>query len=220
MSSSIDPIIGMLKASNAVWAERVSQDKPNFFHETTKGQTPKILWIGCADSRVPESVILGAAPGDIFVHRNIANQVRLDDASALSVLQYGVENVGVEHVIISGHTHCGGALACVQGVRGRLPVDPKSTLAGFLSPIVELADGLGLSDENIPTDKALMSLVEENVRVQVKNVITTETMQNIWKMGKNVVVHGWVYHLGSGRVVDLGVSYGLNEYKQSAPQKE
>jgi len=210
MTNPDTSIISKLFESNRKWASDVAQSKPDFFTVSAKEQQPKVLWIGCADSRVPESVILACAPGDIFVHRNIANQFHLDDTSALSVLQYAVDHVGVEHVIVAGHTGCGGAAACYEVACGGSPVDGKSPIAHFLTPLVKLAKELGLGDKNGPTkDEALKLLIEENVRSQVRNIVNSETIQNIWSKGKNVTVHGWIYGLDTGLVRDLQVSQSL-----------
>lgn len=208
MDTESPKILTQLFESNQQWAADVARTRPTFFSDSAKGQTPKVLWIGCADSRVPETVLLACAPGDIFVHRNIANQFHPDDVSALSVLQYAVEEVGVEHIIIAGHTGCGGAAACYEGACGRLPVDPKSTLASWLTPLVELAKELDV-DQAESKDVALSYLIEENVRRQVANVAASDVMQGTWKDGKNVTVHGWIYTLDTGLIRDLGVSQGL-----------
>jgi len=197
-----------LLASNARWAQDVSQSQPSFFPQSAKGQQPKVLWIGCADSRVPESVVMACAPGDIFVHRNIANQFSLNDQSALSVLQYAVDFVGVEHVIIAGHSGCGGAAACYEAACGNALVHAETELGQWLAPLVGLATELGAS--RTPEDKpaALLTLIEENVRRQVAALAASDTMRDAWAMGKEVFVHGWMYSLETGLLRDLEVSQG------------
>ncbi|RPD70228.1 carbonic anhydrase [Lentinus tigrinus ALCF2SS1-7] len=199
-----DYILARLLSNNAQWAEDVEKAEPGFLAELSKAQTPKVLWIGCADSRVPESVLTASRPGDIFVHRNIANQFHPTDDSALSVLSYAVEHVGVTHVLLVGHTNCGGAAACAaaaQSSPSSPSTPPKSPLERWLAPLTELARGLlGEGD--------MSGLVEANVRMQVANIAGSEVMQRVWAAGKDVQVHGWVYDLESGRLRDLGVTVG------------
>ncbi|CAL1697429.1 unnamed protein product [Somion occarium] len=200
-------VLSRLLAQNAQWASDVDLAESGFFQQSAQGQAPKVLWIGCADSRVPESVVLAAKPGDIFVHRNVANQVHLHDDNVLSVIQYAVDAVGVEHIIIAGHTNCGGAAACHAAAQSNAASPAPSTPLGrWLEPLTTLA-AKSLSEGETPQD-AMLQLVEENIKAQVLNVAQTETLQNIWKKGKQVHVHGWLYHLENGRVKDLGISVG------------
>jgi len=183
--------------------------QPDFFKKSAEGQSPKLLWIGCADSRVPESIVMAAKPGDIFVHRNIANQFHLSDDSAQSVLTYAVAHLGVEHVAVVGHTLCGGAAACHSAATQ--PPDPSQpplapALGRWLEPMTTLAKNLNLG--SLDSEMALRILVEENVKAQVANVIQTETIVNAWKAGKKVLVHGWVYEIERGQIRDLGISVG------------
>ncbi|CAL1697430.1 unnamed protein product [Somion occarium] len=123
-------VLSRLLAQNAQWASDVDLAESGFFQQSAQGQAPKVLWIGCADSRVPESVVLAAKPGDIFVHRNVANQVHLHDDNVLSVIQYAVDAVGVEHIIIAGHTNCGGAAACHAAAQSNAASPAPSTPLG------------------------------------------------------------------------------------------
>ncbi|KAI0076643.1 carbonic anhydrase [Panus rudis PR-1116 ss-1] len=195
------PILAKLLAANAQWAEDVEDAEPGFFEISSKGQSPKILWIGCADSRVPESVVTGAKPGDIFVHRNVANQVHLNDDNLLAVLQYAVDTVGVEHILVVGHTNCGGVNAChaAASTTASSPA-PGTPLGRWLEPLTTLARNSSSDDAN--------AIVEANVQAQVNNLANTDTMQNVWKKGKDVKVHGWVYQLHSGKLKDLGITIG------------
>ncbi|KAJ7581128.1 carbonic anhydrase [Mycena floridula] len=210
-----------LFAANAKWASDVDHAEPQFFVQSTKGQSPSILWIGCADSRVPESVITGSKPGDIFVHRNIANQFHLDDDSAQAVLAYAVEHLGVEHVAIVGHTECGGAAACFKACcspafapGAAIATDPslpaEAPLNRWLSPLTHLAGSLQLS--SAPNEEAIPVLVEENVRAQVQNLSKAPIIVNAWAnksaKGKDIWIHGWVYDLASGKLKDLNVTQG------------
>ncbi|KAH8987983.1 carbonic anhydrase [Lactarius hatsudake] len=169
-SNSMDATLAKIFSANAQWAEAVNTADPDFFRLSAKGQTPKVLWLGCSDSRVPESVITASRPGDIFVHRNIANQIHPDDASALAAITYAVAHVHVEHtcvshkVLVVGHTRCGGADAALKAVAGTLgTVEP--VLERWLTPLIELASKLDSEASSDP----LTRLVEESVRVQVEN---------------------------------------------------
>ncbi|GLB34842.1 putative inositol polyphosphate phosphatase, catalytic domain homologues [Lyophyllum shimeji] len=214
-SQQHDDLIRLLSA-NTQWAADVKEAEPGFFEQSAEGQAPHTLWIGCADSRVPETVITGARPGDIFVHRNIANQFPLDDTSALAVLKYAVDFLGVQHVVIVGHSECGGAAACFAATQSpsftedgpvvTIPsLSPDDALNQWLEPLTRLAGSLHLS--TTPKAEALPIVVEENVRRQVENLCKTATLQNAWASTdakkRNVWVHGWVYDLASGRLRDL-----------------
>jgi len=201
----MDATLGKLFLSNSQWAAAVDSAEPDFFQQSAQGQSPKILWLGCSDSRVPESVITASRPGDIFVHRNIANQVHPDDASVLSVIMYAVAVVGVEHVLVVGHTNCGGAAACLKVANGgALPPEP---LAGWLAPLTALTRALDLKGAS--DSEALRKIVEEGVRAQVANVARTAPVQNAWADGrKNLWVHGLVYDLETGKLRDLNVTRG------------
>ncbi|KAF9482796.1 carbonic anhydrase [Pholiota conissans] len=216
-----DPLQHML-ASNAQWAEDVLKSQPDFFEQSAKGQSPHTFWIGCADSRVPDSVITAARPGEIFVHRNIANQLHLDDHNVLSALRYAVDYLGVQHVIIVGHTECGGAAACLGAAQSptlnleepaiatisSLPAE--SALNRWLEPLTRLAASLHLS--SIPHAEALPVVVEENVKIQVEHLANTQTITDAWtkgtRKGQSVWIHGWVYDLHTGRLRDLNISRG------------
>ncbi|GBE86776.1 Carbonic anhydrase [Sparassis crispa] len=196
-----DPILARLLANNAQWANDVETAEPGFFAKCAEGQSPKVLWIGCADSRVPESVLTACRPGDIFVHRNIANQFHPTDENALAVLAYAVDELRVSHVIIAGHTQCGGAAACHAAAAAiDDDVEPATPLARWLAPLTALARDLR-SD--------VRTLVEANVRAQVANLAAAQTIRDAWAAGRSVAVHGWVYDIEKGRIRDLGVSlYG------------
>ncbi|CCL98180.1 uncharacterized protein FIBRA_00174 [Fibroporia radiculosa] len=199
---AIDSILARLLANNAQWAEDVEKTEPGFFTECAKGQSPKVLWIGCADSRVPESVLSVSKPGDIFVHRNIANQVNLTDDNILSVLTYAIDHLGVSHVIVVGHTQCGGAAACHAAAHAATSVGPPSTpLERWLAPLTAIAKDTGCD---------VSQLVVENVRAQVQNVVKSETVRGAWARGKDLQVHGWVYEIEQGQLRDLGISVGKN----------
>ncbi|EJD04756.1 carbonic anhydrase [Fomitiporia mediterranea MF3/22] len=213
--------LNRLLSSNAQWAADVSKHEPGFFTECAKGQAPKVLWIGCADSRVPESVIMACKPGEIFVHRNIANQFHLDDDSAQAVLAYAVNHLGVEHVVVVGHTQCGGVAGAYDAAcspSGNALKAGTTPLSRWLTPLIQLASTSSLPSPISPDERIAMltKLSEANVCAQVQNITASEVMQSVWQKAKtgedpkvkNVYVHGWVYELESGRLRDLGVSCG------------
>jgi len=205
----MDAALAKIFVSNSQWVKAVNSAEPGFFEESAKGQTPKILWLGCSDSRVPESVITASRPGDIFVHRNIANQIHPDDDSVLSVIAYAVAVVGVEHILVVGHTNCGGAAACLKAVTaGTPPPEPTTPLARWLAPLTALAGSLNL--QGVPTSEALTKIVEASVRSQVENVVGTAPVQEAWAAAgrKNLRVHGLVYELETGTLRDLSVTRG------------
>ncbi|KAG5724001.1 Carbonic anhydrase 2 [Termitomyces sp. T112] len=220
--SDLDTLLNGLFTANAQWAKDVEAAEPGFFQESVKGQAPHTLWIGCADSRVPESVVLGARPGDVFVHRNIANQFPLDDVNSKAVLEYAVNFLGVQHVVVVGHTECGGATACLAAAKrttfpehGQLLTIPtlpyEAPLNQWLEPLTRLAGTLDLS--TTPMEEALPVVVEENVKLQVENLSKTTTLANAWASNdnrRNVRVHGWVYNLNTGLLKDLQVTKGAS----------
>jgi len=209
----MDATLAKIFSNNSQWAAAVNAADSDFFERSAKGQTPKVLWLGCSDSRIPESVITASPPGDIFVHRNIANQIHPDDESALAVITYSVGHLlnsdgahSVEHILVVGHTQCGGAKAALQAVTGP-PPDVEPVLGRWLTPLIELAGSLNL--KAVPYEEALTKLVEESVRVQVGNVAKSEPVRKAWESGrKNLWVHGLVYELETGRLRDLNITKG------------
>ncbi|KAG2067087.1 carbonic anhydrase [Suillus decipiens] len=202
-STSHKPIQNLLDA-NKEWAQSVIKDTPNFFAQSAIGQKPKILWIGCSDSRVPESVITASKPGDIFVHRNVANQFHLDDDSALSVLTFAIKEVGVEHVILVGHTNCGGAMACMEAAKNTAAnPDASSPLTRWLGPLTTLVRSLDLSA--CSASEALNKVVEANIIKQVDNICKSEPITTAWANpdAKKVTVYGWMYDLAEGRIKEI-----------------
>ena len=189
-----------LKANNRAWAERKVAADPGFFRRLEGQQAPEYLWIGCSDSRVPANEIVDLDPGELFVHRNVANLAPPQDANYLSVLQFAVDVLKVRHVLVVGHYGCGGVAAAVSGQRLGL-VDH------WLHPIREVAHHhraeLGTFAEG--RDR-LDRLCELNVMRQVKNVAADVFVQDAWARGQELSVHGWVYSLATGLVNDLGVT--------------
>jgi carbonic anhydrase len=189
-----------LKAKNRAWAaQKVAQDA-GFFQRLLGQQAPHYLWIGCADSRVPANEIVGLDPGEMFVHRNVANLAPPQDANYLSVLQFAVEVLRVRHVLVVGHYGCGGVAAAVDGQRHGL-VDH------WLQPIREVCTCHQAELDAIPDQKArLERLCELNVIRQVRNVATDVFVRDAWARGQELSVHGWVYSLANGLVNDLEVT--------------
>ena len=191
-----------LKRNNRAWAEGKVAADPGFFRRLEAQQAPKYLWIGCSDSRVPANEIVGLDPGELFVHRNVANLAPPQDANYLSVLQFAVEVLKVEHVLVVGHYGCGGVAAAVDGRR-------RGLVDHWLHPIREVAhDHRGTLDA-LPDEPARLNrLCELNVVRQVRNVASDVFVQDAWAQGRPLLVHGWVYSLATGIVNDLDVTVG------------
>ncbi|KAI0094189.1 carbonic anhydrase [Irpex rosettiformis] len=212
MTTAADfPILARLLDNNSKWSSAVNAAEPAFFAQSAKGQAPKVLWIGCADSRVPESVVLAAKPGDIFVARNIANQIHLDDDNILSVLAYAIAHVGVEHIVLAGHTNCGGAQACLAAAASPSHSSPSTPLERWLAPLTALA--VELQEEKAGEKLTGTELVEASVRAGLQKLLQTKPVQDAWSpepdvrgSARLIGVHGVVYDLETGRVRDLGIS--------------
>ncbi|MDB4304955.1 carbonate dehydratase [Akkermansiaceae bacterium] len=181
---------------NKQWSEQMEASDPGFFERLAKQQTPKYLWIGCADSRVPANQITGLNPGEVFVHRNIANVVGQTDLNMLSVVQYAVEVLKVEHVIVCGHYGCGGVAASVDGQKHGL-VD------NWIRAIGNVAEAYEDELNALEGDLRLERLCELNVLAQARNVSKTTVLQDAWSRGQKVDVHPWIYRLNTGRLRGL-----------------
>jgi carbonic anhydrase len=191
-----------LKAKNRAWSEGKKRVDPDFFKRLEAQQSPEYLWIGCADSRVPANEIVGLDPGELFVHRNVANLAPPQDANYLSVLQFAVDVLKVKHIMVVGHYGCGGVAAAVDGKR-------RGLVDHWLHPIREIYDIHREELEALPDDHERHDrLCELNVVHQVKNVASDIFVQEAWARGQDLFVHGWVYRLGNGLVNDLGVTVG------------
>lgn len=190
---------------NKEWVEETLKEDVDYFKKLAKGQSPPILWIGCADSRVPANQITGTNPGDIFVHRNIANMVIHTDMNMLCVLDYAVSVLKVKHVIVCGHYGCGGVLAAMSHKQYGL-------IDNWLRHIKDVyrtyASELDLLKNEEERGKRL---VELNVVENVYNLCKTSTIQNAWKQGQELSVHGWAYSLETGIIKDLSVSFNSDE---------
>ena len=186
--------------NNKKWVETSLANDPNYFADLAKGQTPPLLWIGCSDSRVPANEIVGAKPGEVFVHRNIANMVIHTDMNMLSVLDYAVNVLKVKHVLVCGHYGCG-------GVKAAMGNDSIGIIDNWIRHI---KDVYRLHDEylNSFTDETqrFNAFVEINVKEQVFDLSKTSIVQAAWKKGQDLTLHGWVYGLNSGFVTDLNVN--------------
>ena len=186
---------------NQRWAEQVETQQPGFFTRLSQQQTPRYMWIGCSDSRVPANQITGLEPGEVFVHRNVANVVVHSDLNALSTVQFAVERLGVEHVMVVGHYGCSGVQAALEGARVGLADN-------WLRHIQDVRDRhwdlLSQLDERHRAE----ALCELNVITQVANVSQSTVLLDAWARGQNILVHGWIYGLRDGLLKDLMMTVG------------
>ena len=188
-----------LFARNRAWAAEIKQKDPDFFHRLARAQQPKYLWIGCADSRVPANEILGLVPGEIFVHRNIANVVVHTDLNCLSVLQFAVDFLKVEHVLVVGHYGCAGVAAALANRRLGL-------IDNWLRHIQDVRLKHAAYLDAQPEEERANRLCELNVIEQVVNVCQTTIVQEAWDRGQELRIHGWTYSLEDGLLCDLKMS--------------
>jgi len=195
-----------LLENNKAWAERIKAQQPEFFQELSKQQSPHFLWIGCSDSRVPANEIINLMPGELFVHRNVANVVVHTDLNCLSVMQYAVEVLKVKHVIVCGHYGCGGVKAALQNFKlGLIDNWLRHVQDVRQKHIAMLA---AVADDSQRLDR----LCELNVIEQVINVCQTTIVQNAWENGQELAVHGWIYGLDNGLLRDLNI--GVNSQSE------
>jgi carbonic anhydrase len=187
---------------NRAWVKEKNQQDPGFFERLSKGQSPQVLWIGCSDSRVPANEVTGTKPGDIFVHRNIANMVIHSDMNLLSVLDYAVNALKVRHVIVCGHYGCGGVKAAMGNSQNGIVDNWLRHIKDVYRLHAEELDGI--EDDERRFDR----LVELNIMEQVFDLSKTSIIQNAWKDRNQPMVHGWVYDIRNGLIKDLGVSLG------------
>ncbi len=182
---------------NLEWANAVTEVDPEFFSNLSNQQNPEYLWIGCSDSRVPANQIINLPPGEVFVHRNIANVVVHTDLNCLSVIQYAVEVLKVNHIIVCGHYDCGGIKAAMDGQQHGL-------IDNWLRHIRDVRRFHADKLEGLDQDEKLDALCELNVIEQVTNVSNSTIVQNAWRNGANLAVHGWIYNIKNGLLRDLG----------------
>ena len=193
------PLERLLQNNRAWAADRVKHD-PTFFTRLEKQQAPEFLWIGCSDSRVPANEIVGLDPGELFVHRNVANVVVHTDLNCLSVLQFAVDVLKVKHVIVCGHYGCG-------GIRASLEKDAHGLIDNWLRHVQDVARAHEVKLNAIPSfDARVDKLCELNVIDQVQNVARTTIVQDAWRRGHALQLHGWIYGLRDGLITDLGVT--------------
>jgi carbonic anhydrase len=185
--------IEKLLINNRQWARRVEQETPGFFGKLRRQQRPKYLWIGCSDSRVPANQITGLLPGEVFVHRNISNQVINTDMNLMCVLQYAVEVLKVKHIIVCGHYGCGGITAV-----------KRNTATGVLEHWLENVRVAARKHKRITLDE----MCELNVKKQVENLAHNTVVQKAWERGRRLYIHGWIYSIRDGLIKDLKVMQG------------
>lgn len=193
-----------LLENNQQWAADTESREPGFFSRLLKQQTPQYLWIGCADSRVPANELVNLLPGELFVHRNVANVVVHSDLNCLSVMQFAVDALKVKHIIVVGHSNCGGVRAALLDLRTGL-VD--NWLRHVQDVRNEHADWL----ETLQAEQRVNALCELNVLAQARNACQTTVVQDAWARGQEVVVHGWVYGLHNGLLEDLSLTVSAPE---------
>ena len=188
--------------NNAAWAKKITENNPDFFTQLSKQQTPDYLWIGCSDSRVPANQVVDLAPGEVFVHRNIANVVVHTDLNCLSVIQYAVEVLNVKHIIVCGHYGCGGVQAALEGREHGL-------IDNWLRHIKDVYRWHKDEIDAQPTEQDKLNLLcEKNIIEQVANVCHTSIVQRAWKEKKDLTVHGWIFSIENGllKALDAEVS--------------
>ena len=202
-----------LLANNREWAQRVECERPGFFTKLTEQQNPKYMWIGCSDSRVPANQISGLEPGEVFVHRNVANVVVPSDLNCLSTIQYAIDQLKVEHLMVVGHYGCGGVLAALEELR-----------VGLADNWIRHVKDVRVKHYHLIKNTAVQHrhdvLCELNVIEQVMNVAQSTVMQDAWARGQKVTLHGWCYSLKNGLITNLHMSVpgpvGLADVRRNA----
>ena len=189
-------LIHKLLENNRTWAERVTAEDPGFFHNLAQQQSPAFLWIGCSDSRVPANQITGLAPGEVFVHRNVANIVAETDFNILAVIQYAVDVLKVRHIIVCGHYGCGGVKAALENYR-------HGMIDNWLAGIRALSRQHAADLAPLAPAEALDRLCELNVLSQALHVAHTSIVEDAWERGQNLAIHSWIYRLDCGRITPL-----------------
>mgnify|MGYP000441008546 FL=1 len=205
-----------LLANNREWAQRVECERPGFFTKLTEQQNPKYMWIGCSDSRVPANQISGLEPGEVFVHRNVANVVVPSDLNCLSTIQYAIDQLKVEHLMVVGHYGCGGVLAALEELR-----------VGLADNWIRHVKDVRVKHYHLIKNTAVQHrhdvLCELNVIEQVMNVAQSTVMQDAWARGQKVTLHGWCYSLKNGLITNLEMtlpgSGGMYDVHRQAVEK-
>jgi carbonic anhydrase len=198
-----------LLRNNRDWADGVRREDPGFFERLSQQQAPKFLWIGCSDSRVPANQIMGLAPGEVFVHRNIANVMVHTDLNCMSVIQFAVDVLKVEHILVVGHYGCGGVLAALNGTRVGLADN-------WIRHVGDVAQKHAALLEAIDPAQRSERLCELNAIEQAENVCLSTVVGDAWARGQSLTVHGWVYSLHDGRVRELGMDVASPETLEPA----
>ncbi len=189
---------------NIAWADRIKQEDPDFFSQLSQQQAPEILWIGCSDSRVPANEIINLPPGEVFVHRNIANVVVHTDMNCLSVIHYAIAVLKIKHIIVCGHYGCGGIKAAIDDQRHGL-------IDNWLQHIKAVQNKHRDSLAGLDNEARIEKMCELNVIEQVKNVGNTTVVQDAWQSGSELTVHGWIYNINNGILHDLNSSITSNK---------
>ena len=200
-----DKNLNTLFKNNLAWADRIRAQQPDFFETLARQQNPEYLWIGCSDSRVPANEIVGLMPGEVFVHRNIANVVVHTDLNCLSVIQFAVDLLKVQHIMVVGHYGCGGVRAALFGDRLGLVDNWLHHVHDVRDKHIEALQAIGLSNARVDR------LCEFNVIEQVANVCQTTIVRDAWENGQELAVHGWIYGLKDGLLRDLNVTVSNRE---------
>ena len=195
MSTHLDELFD----NNRLWAKKTEEREPGFFSRLLAQQTPQYLWIGCADSRVPANELVDLLPGELFVHRNVANVVSHSDLNALSVIQFAVDGLQVKHIIVVGHSNCGGVRAALDDLRHGLVDNWIRHVKDVRRLHQDLLDA-------VAPERRLQALCELNVLEQARNVCATSIVEDAWARDQSVVVHGWVYGLHNGLLEDLAIT--------------
>ena len=192
-----------LLTRNVAWArERIAAD-PGYFSRLASQQSPRFLWIGCSDSRVPANVITGLDPGEVFVHRNVGNLIYAADINCMSVVQFALEQLRVRHIIVCGHYGCG-------GIRAAIDTEPRGLLDHWLEPIRDIERASKAELSRIADHEQLVDrLCELNVQQQVLNLANSPILKRVWDKGQAVDLHGWIYSVGNGLIRDLKVTQGV-----------
>ncbi|KAF0805685.1 carbonic anhydrase [Alcanivorax xiamenensis] len=202
-----------LFTNNEHWRHQVEEEHPGFFRTLVGQQNPEFLWIGCADSRVPANEIVGLMPGELFVHRNVANLVHHTDFNLLSVLQFAVEVLKVKHVMVVGHYGCG-------GVRAAMEDQPHGLIDNWIRQVRELYLRHRKQLADLDPVARLDRMCELNVARQVINVSNTTVVQEAWRREQPLTIHGWIYGIGDGRLGDLGIEVDNNAHLRELESQE
>jgi carbonic anhydrase len=205
-------LLEQLLENNRKWAEALAKGDPNFFPRLAAQQSPQYLWIGCSDSRVPANEIVGLLPGELFVHRNVANVVVHTDLNCLSVLQYAVDVLRVQHVIVCGHYGCGGVKAAVDDAKLGL-------IDNWLRHVQDVRNVSREELDGLTADRRIDRLCELNAIAQARHVCETTVIQDAWARFQPVTVHAVIYGLRDGRLRDLGFSTRQNATENAAPRR-